>query len=77
MESTLGRRVISTFPVGSGTGGKWDQLGGWGRGGRRWRRAGPGDGLPDGEGKTSFSVFLVTGLLTALVVVMYTCPVLE
>lgn len=54
MESSLGKRVISTFPVGSGMGGKWDQLRGWGKGGRRWRRAGPGDGLPDGEGKNVF-----------------------
>ena len=46
--------------------------------GRRWRRAGPGDGLPDGDGKMHFLVFLllVTCLLSALVVGMDTCPVL-
>lgn len=49
---------------------------GWGR---RWRRVGPGDGLPDGDRNTPFLVFLllVTCLLVALVAGIDTCPVLQ
>lgn len=46
---------------------------------KRRRKAGPGDVLPDGDGKMHFLVFLLllTGFLGALVVGMDTCPVLE
>lgn len=48
-------------------------------GGRRWRRAGLGDVLPDGDGKTHFPdcLLLLTGLLYALMEEIDTCPVLE
>jgi len=42
MQSALGKRVISNFPVGSEKGGKWDQLRGWGKG---WG----GDGVELGQ----------------------------
>lgn len=31
MRSPSGKKEISTFPVGSGTGGKWEQMRGWQR----------------------------------------------